>query len=79
MAVGDSVGRGVSDGTAVSGVGVSVGDGIASRVGEEQEMRERMQKACTERSRSAESRLVLTTERSVEGIFVAACLCMGGF
>jgi hypothetical protein len=50
--------------------GVSVG-GVASGVGDEQEIRERM--------KNAERRLVLTTERSVEGMRVAACLCMGGF
>jgi len=65
-----SVGTGDSDGMAVSDAraGASVEDGIASGVWEEQEMRKRVQ--------NAESRLVLS---EAEGIFVAACLCMGGF
>ena len=67
--MGVPVGRGVSDGGTVAEgrAGVSVG-GIALGVGEEQEMRRKMQKV--------ENRLVLS---EVEGICFAACLCMGGF
>jgi hypothetical protein len=65
-----SVERGVSDEATVAGrgTGVSVDEGIASVVGEEQEIRRRMQKA--------ESRLVLSEG---EGMRVTACLCMRGF
>lgn len=69
------MGRGVSDAGMITAVSVGMTavsvEGSASAVGEEQETIERMQKA--------ESRLVLTTERRVEGMRVAACLCMGGF
>jgi hypothetical protein len=71
--VGASIGAGVSEGETTVSVRmtrVSVA-GIASGVGEEQET--------IKRTINNERRLVLTTERNVEGMCAGVCLCMGEF